>query len=83
VDSLAPPFWTLRGVVVTVKYLRANQSVVVRHPESNAYISVHDGDKYRSDDPLVKVYGWLFSSDSDLPVEQATAEPGGRRGLRR
>ena len=68
---------------MTVKYVRANDSVVVRHPEHGGFTAVHNGDLYKSDDPLVKTYGWLFSSDSDLPVEQATNEPGSRRGHRR
>jgi len=58
--------------------------VAVRHPESGALITPLPADTYRSDDPLVKAYPWLFTSDAeraeqDAPVEQATRAPGEKR----
>jgi hypothetical protein len=38
---------------------------------------------YRGDDPLVKAYPWMFESDEDAIVEEASADPGERRRLGR
>jgi hypothetical protein len=65
-------------------YVRANEVVAVRHPESGALVTPNPSDPYRDDDPLVKEYPWLFASDADreqqdAPVEQATRAPGEKR----
>lgn len=67
-----------------VTNVRANETVVLRHPGHGMFACVKEGDLYLSDDPMVAAYGWLFSDDAQRPVEQATANPGTRRGgLRR
>lgn len=74
--------------------VRAIPSAVV-HPEHGGFVTPRPGDRYRTDDPLVQTYGWMFE-DQDTPeaedapesvrigpVEQATAAPGERSQARR
>lgn len=55
--------------------LRVKETVNVKDPNSDARVTLVKNDPYDHKDPLVKEYRWAFAAD----VEQATAEPGGRR----
>ena len=77
------------------KTLRPNQAAAVRHPEHGGFVVPNPADTYRADDPLVRAYPWLFSTEDELadtdrsalresvPIEQATRAPGEKRGTRR
>lgn len=77
------------------KTVRANQAAAVRHPEHGGFVTPNPSDTYPADDPLVRAYPWLFSSEEELasrpdetlresaPIEQATRAPGERRTTRR
>lgn len=54
----------------------------IRHPESEAYFVPDPSKAYQEDDPLVVQYPYLFECDEDR-VEEATAEPGERRRVKR
>lgn len=67
-------------------YVRANEVVAVRDPESGALITPSPSQPYRDDHPLVLAYPWLFASDEERAegdVEQATRAPGEKRTTRR
>ena len=73
-----------------VKYMRVKPdegNCVVSHPLTQQFVAPDRGKRYRSDDPLVEAHPWLFISEEELaedsPVEQATANPGERRSIRR
>ncbi|WP_435585813.1 hypothetical protein [Micromonospora aurantiaca (nom. illeg.)] len=76
------------------KTVRANQAAAVRHPEHGGFVTPSPADSYPADDPLVRAYPWLFSSEDDrpeaepalresAPIERATRAPGERRPGRR
>lgn len=78
------------------KVLRPNQASAVRHPEHGGFVTPSRSETYAADDPLVKAYPWLFSTDDEMaergnepalresaPIEQATRAPGERRPGRR
>lgn len=67
--------------MMRAKLVRAKQTVVVRHPDGGMFVPVDPGTAYKSSDPLVRAYPWLFEADSQREerVEQATAAPGERR----
>lgn len=77
------------------KTVRPNQSVAVRHPEHGGYVVPDRATAYPVDDPLVRAYPWLFSTEEELarqestllresaPIEQATRAPGEKRATRR
>lgn len=60
--------------------VRVRESVAVQHPElPGQMVVLKENDPYDPTDPLVRAYGWAFGSD----VEQATAQPGEKRNVRR
>jgi hypothetical protein len=72
---------------------------VLRHPESGVMVVPDRAATYRTDDPLVLAFPWAFGTDDEIAneteerenvrevaiprVEQATANPGERRAVRR
>lgn len=77
------------------KTVRPNQVVSVRHPETGGMVVPNPTEIYEADDPLVREYPWLFSTDTELAqdivdagiesvsIESATRAPGERRTTRR
>lgn len=61
--------------------LRVIETVAVKDPESEAWITLRAGVAYDSTSPFVRAYPWAFQRDAD--VEQATARPGEKRTLAR
>lgn len=61
-----------------MRYLRANQTIALAHPQHGAYCVVREGDTVQDDDPIAVTYPWAF----DQPVEQATKAPGEKRTRR-
>lgn len=76
--------------------VRPTQVVAVRHPQHGGFVTPSPAQAYAADDPLVRAYPWLFSTEEELasrgaeptlresaPVEQATRAPGEKRTTRR
>lgn len=57
--------------------VRARQSAVLR--VDGGYITVREGQAFDEDDPVVRAHPAVF----EPPVEEATANPGQRRNVRR
>lgn len=71
---------------VRVRPASAGGPCAVRHPEHGEFVVPNPAHQYRSDDPLVRAYPWLFVADNAEgggAVEQATRAPGERRTTRR
>jgi len=57
--------------------LRVIETVAVRDPESETWITLTKGADFQSSDPLVRAYPWAFQRDAE--IEQATGAPGEKR----
>lgn len=66
-----------------MSYVRVTEPHAVRHPDTGDYVVPNPTQPYRSDDPLVKAYPWLFEADANRSVEDASAAPGAKRSVRR
>ncbi len=55
--------------------------VVVRHPDTDQFVTLSRGQEFADSDPIVAAFAWAFAADDG--VESATAEPGKRRYVRR
>lgn len=58
-------------------YVIASRTGIVTH--NGIPVTVREGDRYTTDDPIVREFPWLFDPDV---VEQATAAPGEKRTTR-
>ncbi len=77
---------------MATKTVRANEVVSVRHPEHGLMVTPDPAQPYPVDDPLVRAYPWLFSTEDELaakaseptpesvPIETASKRPGQKRG---
>lgn len=65
------------------------QPVVVRHPDSDQFITLARGMEFDDSDPIVATFAWAFEPDetprevTSVSVEAATAAPGEKRSIRR
>ena len=60
--------------------IRAKRSVILHDPTSGFPRTIVQGHVFAADDPLVKAFPDEFSAFREVPIEQATAAPGERRG---
>lgn len=72
---------------MSTSYVRVRPHVeggpcAVRHPEHGEYVVPDPARPYRTDDPLVEAYPWLFRTDAELAgeaVETTRKAPGESR----
>jgi hypothetical protein len=63
--------------------------VAAQHPATGQFITLARGMEFDDDDPIVAAHPWAFRDEpkagpvTEVPIEQATAAPGEKRGTRR
>ena len=63
--------------------------VVVRHPDTEQFVTLARGMEFADGDPIVKAFAWAFEPDdtprevTSVAIEAATAAPGEKRSARR
>jgi hypothetical protein len=70
--------------MATVRVKEGVACVVWNH-DTQSHVSLAPGAPFSSDDPFVKAHAWAFESDSerDARVEDASADPGRKRAVRK
>lgn len=69
-----PPAQNPPPAAPQASYMRVIELAAVTHPEHGGFVTPSKRDRYKSDDPLVKAYPWMFEPEDTPPAQSAAGQ---------